>query len=105
MELGLEVLLEVMCEAELERALGMRSPLLGVNNRDLESLEIDMESGARLIGLARAGGARLVVGESGIGGVEDLRTQRAAGARAFLVGEHLIRSADIAAAARTLVEA
>lgn len=101
---GLDVLIEVMSFGELERALGMRSRLVGVNNRDLETLETDMARGSELIALAVEGG-EFVVGESGLRGAEDLRGQRDAGARGFLVGEHLMRSADIAVATRELAEA
>ncbi|MGR4001506.1 MAG: indole-3-glycerol phosphate synthase TrpC [Alphaproteobacteria bacterium] len=107
---GLEVLLEVTSEEELERALRMRSRLLGVNNRDLQTLETDTARGDALIARAVAesgakSGEHFVIGESGIHSVSGLRGQRERGARGFLVGEHLMRSGDIVAATRALAEA
>ncbi len=91
-ELGLAVLLEVHDERELERALVFEPEALGVNARDLTSLEVDLATVERL--LPRVPAAVLKVAESGIRGVDDLRRVRAAGANAVLVGETLIRAAD-----------
>ena len=105
LELGLEVLLEATTAEEAALALSLRSPLVGINSRNLESLETDLARGTALIREAAGESGRLVVGESGIRSPADLLAQREAGARAFLVGETLMRAPDLAVAARALVEA
>lgn len=101
---GLDVLLELIYERDLE-ALGLRQwPLVGVNARDLETLEMDSGRFARLARHAAAPG-RLLVAESGIREPADIVHFRSAGAGAALVGESLMRSADPAATVRSLVEA
>ncbi len=99
-ELGLDVLIEVHNEAELDRALRLRSPLVGVNNRDLKTLEVDLGTTERLARLLPAD--RLMVCESGIGSHADLVRMQAAGASCFLVGESLMRQHDVAAATAAL---
>ena len=98
---NMDVLVEVHDEAELERALRLRSPLLGINNRDLKSLTTSLSTTARLAPLASKAG-RLVVAESGLHGRDDLATAREAGAQAFLIGESLMRQDDPEAALRDL---
>ena len=98
---GMDVLVEVHDDAELERAMKLGSPLLGINNRDLKSLRTDTATTLRLAPRA-LGAGRLVVSESGLSGPDDLLAMRAAGARAFLIGEALMRQDDVEAATRLL---
>ncbi len=98
--LGLDVLVEVHDDAEMARAAAAGADLVGINNRDLRSFRTDLAVTERLAPLAPAG--CLLVAESGISSVEDLRRLARAGARAFLVGESLMREADPGAALRTL---
>jgi indole-3-glycerol phosphate synthase len=100
--LGMDVLVEVHDEAELDRALGLPEPtLLGVNNRDLKSLKVDLATFERLA--PRMPEGRLLVAESGLHGHADLARMAAAGAGAYLVGESLMREADVTAATRRLL--
>ena len=98
--LGLDVLLEVHDEAELERALTTDAVLIGINNRDLRSFDIDLATSERLAPLVPSD--RLVVAESGVRTVEDAARLRAGGAQAVLVGESLMRSLDPGALLRRL---
>jgi indole-3-glycerol phosphate synthase len=96
LELGLAVLVEVHDAAELDRALGMGSPLLGVNNRNLRTFETTLKTTLQL--LPRIPSNKLVVTESGILGVADVQSMRAAHVNAFLVGEAFMRAKDPGAA-------
>lgn len=90
--LGLEVLMEVHDEQDLERALATSATLIGINNRDLHSFHVDLAVTERLAPLVPAD--RIVVAESGIRTADDARRMRAAGATALLVGETLMRADD-----------
>lgn len=98
--LGLDVLLEVRDERELERALAVEQGVIGVNNRNLETLQIDDAVSARLLRLVPR--ERIVVYESGVRDVEDVRRAGALGADAVLVGSALSVAASPEAAVRAL---
>ena len=102
-ELDLDVLVEVHDEGELERALEVPAPLIGVNNRNLRSFEVSLETTLRL--RARVPAERLLVTESGIVTREDVARLRAAGVDSFLVGETFMRASDPGTALRELFEA
>jgi indole-3-glycerol phosphate synthase len=101
--LDMAVLAEVHDRAELDRALGLNTRLIGINNRDLRSLQTDIATTEQLAPLVPAD--RLPVAESGIRTPADVRRMAMAGAHCILVGEHLMRQEDVAGAARALVEA
>lgn len=98
---GMDVLVEVHNEAELERAARLTSRLIGVNNRNLKTLEVDLATGERLAPRAPAGSQ--LVCESGLHDHDDLLRMTRAGARRFLVGESLMRQSDVAAATANLL--
>lgn len=101
-EYGMDVLVEVHDEAELERAARLKSRLIGVNNRDLKRFVTDLGVTERLVSLAPEG--TLLVSESGIAGHADCQRLARSGVRSFLVGESLMRQSDVMAATRTLLE-
>ena len=99
-EYRMDVLVEVHNEAEFERAFDSGATLIGVNNRDLHTFEVNLDTSLRLSERFSAG--MLGVSESGIHSNEDVRVLRSAGYQAFLVGEHLMKSPDPAAAVEAL---
>ncbi|MFC0203899.1 indole-3-glycerol phosphate synthase TrpC [Novosphingobium soli] len=101
LERGMDCLVEVHDEAEMERAARLRSRLIGVNNRDLKRFVTDIGTTERLAPLAPEG--TLLVSESGINGHADLQRLSGCGARTFLVGESLMRQEDVEAATRALL--
>ena len=100
-DLGMDILVEVHDEAELERAGRLRSRLIGINNRDLATLRVDLGVTERLA--PRAPADALVVSESGLSAPADLERMRRAGVGCFLIGEALMRQPDVAAATRALL--
>jgi len=98
---GIAALVEVHDERELGKALEAGAQIIGVNNRDLATFEVSLETSLRLAPRIPAGA--LKVSESGIRSARDIERLREAGYRAFLVGEHLMKSADPAAAVRALL--
>ncbi len=98
---GMDVLLEVHDLAELERAVTLNSPLIGINNRDLHSFETSLDVTRHLS--RQVPPDRVIVSESGLSTPEDLADMARYGARCFLIGESLMRQADVAGATRALI--
>ena len=100
-DLEMDVLVEVHDEDELDRALRLESPLIGINNRNLKSLEVDVTTTERLA--SNIPGDRIRISESGLATPEDLERMASSDVRCFLIGEALMRQADVEAATRALI--
>ena len=100
-DLGMDVLIEVHDESELDRACALSSPLMGINNRNLKTMEISLDVGAAM--LPRLPKDRIAVAESGLFNPEDLAYMAGHGARCFLIGESLMRQDDVASATKHIL--
>ena len=101
MDWGMSVLIEVHDQDELERATLLKSPLIGINNRNLHTFETTLDTSRKLSKLVPAN--RTIVSESGLNSPEDLAEMARYGARCFLIGESLMRQDDVADATRHLL--
>jgi indole-3-glycerol phosphate synthase len=102
---GLEVLLEVHTEEEFLSALRTDAEIIGINNRDLKTLRVDLQVTRRILEKHSADVEKIIVSESGIENEEDIRFLRGFGAHAFLVGTSIMKSENIREKVRSLVNA
>lgn len=102
-ELGLDALIEVHSSDELRRAVSAGASLIGINNRNLRTLDVSLQTSEELI--AQAPRDAIMISESGLQKAEDLRRLRSLGFSGFLVGEHLMQAADLESTLRELISA
>ncbi len=98
---GMDVLIEIHDEAELERAMLLSSPLMGINNRNLKTMDISLDVGLAM--LPKLPKNKIAVAESGLFVPDDLREMAKAGARCFLIGESLMRHEDVIEATKFIL--
>jgi indole-3-glycerol phosphate synthase len=98
---NMDVLIEIHNKNELERGLRLRSPLMGINNRNLQTFDVNLDITRELAQYVPKD--KIIVSESGIYGPKDLTELSSYGAKAFLVGESLMRQADVAGATKRLL--
>ncbi|WP_299842440.1 indole-3-glycerol phosphate synthase TrpC [uncultured Roseovarius sp.] len=101
MDWDMDVLIEVHNQSELERAAALKSPMIGINNRDLNTFETTLDTTRKLSKLVPLD--RMIVCESGLATREDLADMARYGARSFLIGETLMRADDVTAATRDIL--
>ena len=101
LDLGMDVLIEVHDREEMTRALGMKSPLVGVNNRNLKTMEVSLDNTLTLAPMAVA--KRHLVAESGLATRADLDQAAAIGVNSFLIGETFMRQKDVSAAVKAIL--
>jgi indole-3-glycerol phosphate synthase len=101
LDYGMDVLIECHDSAELARAAKLRSPLMGINNRNLKTMDISLDVGVAM--LPNLPKDRIAIAESGLFTPADLARMAAAGARCFLIGESLMRADDVALATKTIL--
>ena len=98
---GMDVLIEIHNELELERATLLSSPLLGINNRNLKTMDISLDVGLNM--LPKLPKNKIAVAESGLSTPDDLKKMARAGARCFLIGESLMQYHDVTTATKLLL--
>jgi len=99
---GMDVLVEVHNAEELDRASVLKSPLLGINNRNLKTFQTSLDTTRELVKLAPKG--KILISESGLNSAEDLAYMANHNVRCFLIGESLMRQTDVETATRNLLE-
>ena len=98
---GMDVLVEIHDETELERAMRLSSPLIGINNRNLKTMDISLDVGLAM--LPKLPKTKIAVAESGLFVPDDLHKMAQAGARCFLIGESLMRHEDVMQATKFIL--
>ena len=99
---NMDVLIEVHDEIELERAMNLNSPMIGINNRNLKTFETSTDTTKRLSQILPS--ERLIISESGLFSNDDLRSMARVGVRSFLIGESLMRQEDVTAATQRILD-
>ena len=102
-DLGLSVLIEIHNEEELQRASKLKSRLLGINNRNLKTLQVDLETSLHLSKQISPDSNYVLVAESGIKNSQNIKILKEAGINCFLIGEHFMRQEDISSAVKNFL--